>query len=99
MIEEQEDVDGIGVRVDENGFAVYLEGMREGLAGVRNDAVSDFKAINIRLMFRIAAEGIADGIGGETEEGQEQEKLRKRGPIVDGECRAGVRGRAEGAWW
>ncbi len=67
VIEEQEDVDGIGVRVDENGFAVYLKRMREGLAGVRNDAMSDFKAINVRLVFRIAAEGIADDVGSETE--------------------------------
>jgi len=28
MIEEEEDVDRMGVRIDENGFAVGLEGVR-----------------------------------------------------------------------
>jgi len=60
MIEEEEDVDRMGVRIDENGFAVGLEGVREGLAGVRNDPVGDFEAIDVGLVLLITAEGIAD---------------------------------------
>src|SRR5437879_8522945 len=58
--------------------------MGEGLARVRNDAVGDFEAVDVGLVFRIAAEGVANGIGCETEKGQEQEKRGKRSPIVEG---------------
>src|SRR6267154_6218271 len=58
--------------------------MREGLARVRNNAVSDFEAVDVGLIFRIAAEGDADGVGCETEKSQEQEKRGERSPIVDG---------------
>jgi len=54
MIEE--DVDRIGVRIDENGFAVNLEGTCEGLAGIANYAVGDLEAIDIGLMLLITAE-------------------------------------------
>src|SRR6266446_1030938 len=58
--------------------------MCEGLARIRNDAVGDFEAVDVGLVFRIAAEGVANGIGSETEKGQEQEKRGKRSPIVEG---------------
>src|SRR5258708_40276609 len=48
-----------------------------------NDAVGDFEAVDIGLIFLIAAESIADDIGGETEERQEQEKRGEGGPIVE----------------
>src|SRR5258708_10574086 len=83
VIEEEKDVDRIGVGVDENGFAVDLEGARECLTRVRNDAVGDFEAVDIGLIFLIAAESIADDIGGETQESQEQEKRGEGGPIVE----------------
>src|SRR5260370_23410863 len=58
--------------------------MREGLARVGKDGVGDFEAVDVGLMFRIAAESVANGIGCETEKGQEQEKRGKRSPIVEG---------------
>src|SRR6266853_2008795 len=58
--------------------------MREGLARVRNNAVSDFEAVDVGLIFRIAAEGVADGVGCETEKSQKQEKHGERSPIVEG---------------
>src|SRR5229473_5900078 len=57
--------------------------MRKGLARVRNDAVGDFEAVDVGLVFRIAAEGVADGIGGESKESQEEEKGGERCPIVE----------------
>ena len=83
MIEKEEDVDRIGVRIHENGFAIGLEGVREGLAGVRNDAVGDFEAVDVGLVLLITAEGIAEDVGGKTEESKKQEKRRKRGPIIE----------------
>src|SRR5260370_32856484 len=58
--------------------------MREGLARVRNDAVGDFEAVDVGLVFRIATEGVANGVGCETEESQKQEKRGERSPIVEG---------------
>src|SRR5258708_281666 len=69
--------------------------MREGLARVRNDAVGDFEAVDVGLVFRIAAEGVANGIGCETEKGQEQEKRGKRRPIVEGADTPGSAGARE----
>src|SRR6266851_3036270 len=69
--------------------------MREGLARVGNDAVSDFEAVDVGLMFRIAAESVANGIGCETEKGQEQEKRGKRSPIVEGADTPGSTGARE----
>src|SRR5260370_34444613 len=69
--------------------------MREGLARVRNDAVSDFEAVDVGLMFRIAAESVDNGIGCETEKGQEQEKRGKRSPIVEGTDARGSAGTRE----
>src|SRR5260370_37570181 len=69
--------------------------MREGLARVGNDAVSDFEAVDVGLMFRIAAESVANGIGFETEKGQEQKKRGKRSPIVEGEDTPGSTGASE----
>src|SRR5260370_18305350 len=69
--------------------------MREGLARVGNDAVSDFEAVDVGLMFRIAAESVANGIGCETEKGQEQEKRGKRRPIVEGADTPGSAGARE----
>src|SRR5271169_1029326 len=34
MVVEKKDLDGIGVGVDKSGFAVVLEGLRAGLAGI-----------------------------------------------------------------
>jgi hypothetical protein len=81
--EKKEDIDGIGVRIDENGFAIDLERVREGLAGVRNDVVSDFEAVDVGLILLITAEGIAEDVGGKTKEREKQEKRRERGPIIE----------------
>src|SRR5437868_6246356 len=56
--------------------------MGGSLARVRNDAVGNFEAVDIGLILLIAAEGIANGVGGETEESEEQKKRGERGPIV-----------------
>src|SRR6266851_10075905 len=69
--------------------------MREGLAWVRNDAVGDFEAVDVGLVFRIATEGVADGVGCETEESQKQEKRGERSPIVEGTDAPGSAGAGE----
>src|SRR5258706_4732421 len=69
--------------------------MREGLARVRNDAVGDFQAVDVGLVFRIATEGVANGVGCETEESQKQEKRGKRRPIVEGADAPGSAGARE----
>src|SRR5258707_75045 len=50
VVVEEKGVDGIGVGVGENGFAPNLELARGGLAGVGNDAVSDFETVDIGLI-------------------------------------------------
>src|SRR6266853_4621407 len=69
--------------------------MREGLARVRNDAVGDFEAVDVGLVFRIATEGVANGVGCETEESQKQEKRGERSPIVEGTDAPGSAGARE----
>src|SRR2546422_9634384 len=91
----------MAVGVNENGFPVHLEGTREGLTGVGNDAVGNFEAVDIGLVLLIAAESIADGARRKTEHSEQQEKRGKRGPVVEGADapgRAGAREkRADGA--
>ena len=84
VIEEKEDVDGVGVGINEHGFSVNLEGTREGLAGIRDEAVADFETVNIGLVLLKAAESIAESTGSETENRDEEEKSWERGPIVKG---------------
>src|SRR6267143_24276 len=69
--------------------------MREGLARVRNDAVGDFQAVDVGLVFRIATEGVANGVGCETEESQKQEKRGERSPLVEGTYAPGSAGARE----
>jgi len=54
-----------------------------GLGGIGNDAVCDFEAVHVGLIFLITAEGAADGIGSEAEYREKQEKRRERGPILE----------------
>lgn len=74
MIEEEENLERIGVWVNENSFAVNLEGMRASLAWIGNDTVGNFQAVDVGLIFLKAAEGAAKYIGNETENSDEQEK-------------------------
>src|SRR5215813_10424564 len=67
MVEEEEDADGVRIRIIEDGLAVLLEGMSGGLAGIGNEAASDFHTVEIGFGFLVAAESVADGFGGETE--------------------------------
>ena len=90
VVEEEEYVDGIGVGIDEDLLAVFLEGDGAVLAGVGENAVGDFKAVDVGLIFLEAAEGIEDGGRGETEKGDEQEQGGKRGPIIDATKRPGI---------
>src|SRR5580692_5315418 len=94
MIVEKEDLNGIGVGVNESLFAIVLEGLCAGLGGIGNDVVGDFQAVDIGLILLKTAEGAADGIGSKTEYGEEQEKRRERGPILeaaDAPLRTGTR--------
>ena len=84
VIEEEEDVDGIGIGINENSFAVNLEGTCEGLTGIGDEAVADFETVNIGLVFLKAAERVAESTGGETENRNEEEKSWERGPIIQG---------------
>ena len=83
MIEEEEDVDRIGVRIHEKGFAIGLEGTSEGLAGIGNYAVGDFEAVDVGLMLLITAESISNSVGSKTEESQKQEEGGERSPIIE----------------
>ena len=84
VIEEEEDVDGIGVGINENSFAVNLEGTCEGLTSIGDEAVADFETVNIGLVFLKAAESVAESTSGETENRDEEEKSGERGPIMQG---------------
>ena len=77
VIEEKEYVDGMGIGVDQNGLTVNLKGTRGGLAGVRNNAVSNFEAVDIGLILLVAAEGIKDGLGQEKEQICEEKQCWK----------------------
>src|SRR5438876_5374683 len=83
MVVEKNYLNGIGVGVNKSSFAVVLKGFRAGLAGVGDDAVGDFQAVDVGLILLVAAEGAAEGIGNETEYREKQEKGRKRGPILE----------------
>jgi len=74
VIEKEKNVYWIRVGVNENGFTVNLEGAREGLAWFRDDAARDLEAIDIGLMFLKTAKSVADGVGGEAEKSEKQEK-------------------------
>src|SRR5947209_5476646 len=95
VIEEQKHVHGIRIGVDEDGFAVDLEGARKGLTCVRNNAMGNFQAVHIGLVLLRTAEGIADGVGCKTEESNEQKKRGKRGQIVEGADAPGGAGARE----
>ena len=83
VVEEEEYVDGIGVGIDEDLLAEFLEGDGAVLARVGHDAVGDFEAVDIGLIFLEAAEGIQDGGSSEAKKGDEQEQGGERGPIID----------------
>ena len=83
VVKEEEYVDGIGVGIDEDLLAEFLERDGTVLAGVGQDAVGDFEGVDVGLIFLEAAEGIEDGRSGETEKGDEQEQRGKRGPVID----------------
>src|SRR3982074_959528 len=95
VIEEEEDVDRIGVGIDENSLAVDLERTRKSLAGVGNDAVGDFEAIDIGLGLLITAESMAEAVRRKTEEREKKEKRGKRSPIIEGADTPGGAGVSE----
>ena len=72
MVEEKDDVDGIGMGIDEDFFAKFLEGNGASLTGVRDDAVRYFEAVNVGLVFLIATEGIQNSSTGKPEQRNEQ---------------------------
>lgn len=82
MIEKENDLDGIGLGINEHGFTINLEGVRARLARIGNDAVRDFQTVDVRLILLIAAVGVTSNLGDQTEESHEQEKRRERSPIV-----------------
>src|SRR5216684_3978203 len=83
MVVEKKNLYWIGVGINKGIFAVVLEGLGTGLAGIGNDTVGDFQAVDVGLILLIAAEGAAERIGNETEYREKQEKRRKRGPILE----------------
>ena len=90
MVEEEEYVDGIRLGIDEDLLAEFLERDGAVLAGVGQDAVRDFEAVDVGLIFLEAAEGIQDGGGCETKKRDEQEQGGKRSPIIDSAKRPGI---------
>src|SRR5271155_915864 len=80
---EHEDCDGTGGGVGEIHFAENLKGLRGNLAGIRNQAVGDFQAILIRLVFHMAAEGALHGVGDKGINGNQKQQRGERGPIVN----------------
>src|SRR5262249_20780130 len=83
VVEEQKDVDGIGVGIDEDLFPEHLEGCGTFLAKIGDDAVRDFKAVDIGLVFKVAAVRIACGVCGESKKCDENAKRGKGGPVSD----------------
>ena len=79
MIKKQEYVHWIGIRVHEHLLAIHLKRSSTSLTGVGNNSVRNFQAVNIRLIFLIAAERVADGICCKTEKRDEQQQSGKRG--------------------
>ena len=67
MVEEKKNLERIRVGIYKNFFAVVLERESARLSGIRNDAVSDFQAVDIGLIFLVAAKCAASNIGRETE--------------------------------
>src|SRR5215467_7595413 len=57
MVEKKKDVDGIGMGVDKDFLAKFLEGNSAILTWVRDDPVRHFEAVNIGLVFLITTEG------------------------------------------
>lgn len=72
VVVEEKDINGVGVGVDENGFAPNLELVRGGLAGVGNDAMSDFETVDVGLILFKAADAVGDGIGKESKNGDQE---------------------------
>src|SRR5215468_7086054 len=83
VIEEQKDVHGIGIGIDEDLFAEHLEGRGAFLAGVGDDVVRDFEAVDVGLVLLITAIGVADSVCGKSKKSDEQDKRGKSGPIVN----------------
>src|SRR5215472_3494728 len=81
VVKEQEYIHRIGIRVHEYLLPKHLIRYGASLAGVGNNSVRNFQAVNVRLIFLIAAVGIADGICSETEKRDEKQQGRKSGPI------------------
>src|SRR5271170_7244664 len=80
---EHEDCDGTGSGIGEIHFAENLKGLRGDLAGIRNQAVGDFQAVLIRLVFIVAAEGTLDRVSNKRVNGKQEQQRRERGPIVN----------------
>ena len=70
---EEKHVRRIGLGIDKVHFAEEVKRLSSHLVRVRGEAVGDLKAVLIGLMFLLAAEGAADGIG-DKEENREQQK-------------------------
>src|SRR5215469_5829068 len=83
VIEEEKNINGIGVGVDEHGFSINLERTRKGLTGIGHETVGHLEAVNVRLMFLKTANRIAGGVCRETEKGDEQEQSGKRRPVIE----------------
>src|SRR5271154_2587212 len=87
---EHEDGDGIGSGIGEIHFAENLKGLRGDLAGIRNQAVGDFQAILVGLMFHMAADGALHGVSDKGINGKQEEQRGERGPIVNSADAPGV---------
>src|ERR1700691_6250975 len=80
---EHENGNGIGSGIGEIHFAENLKGLRGDLAGIRNQAVGDFQAVLIRLVFEVTADSALHGGGDERVNRKQKQQRRERGPIVN----------------
>src|SRR3974390_1135050 len=81
--EEEKDINGIGVGVDEHGFSIDLERTCKGLTGIGDETVRHLETVNVRLMFRKTTKRIACSVCRKTEKGDEQEQSGKRRPVIE----------------
>lgn len=73
MAVEENHIHRIGLGIGKVDIAQKVKRLGGYLARVRRETVRDFETVLISLMFLVAAEGAADGIGNK-EENREQDK-------------------------
>ena len=83
VIEEEKDINGIGVGVDEHGLSIDLERTCKRLTGIGDETVRHLETVNVRLMFRKTTKRIACSVCRKTEKGDEQEQSGKRRPVIE----------------